>query len=97
MLVMEDMELNEDLENNEADKVANEDKHEKFIRLAEQRVTAAIKKIQIVGNLSNKSVYEYSEEQVVQIIESLQAEIEQLKLKFRPDEGKKNAAFSFKK
>lgn len=95
---MENMGLNEQSENNETGaEVVTEDKSEKFIRLAEQRVTTAIKKIQIVGNLSNKAVYEYTQEQVDQLIESLQNEIEELKSKFQPAEGKKNATFSFKK
>lgn len=38
-----------------------ETKNEKFIRLAEARVNSVIQKIQLIGNLSNKRNYDYSE------------------------------------
>ena len=40
------------------------DKREKFVKLAEARVSKALKELQLIGNLSNRSAYEYSEEDV---------------------------------
>ena len=39
-------------------------KAEKFKALAEKRVNNAIKQLQLIGNLSNTSSYEYTDEQV---------------------------------
>jgi hypothetical protein len=58
-------------------------KRENFIRLAESRVTRAIESLRIVGNLSNRSNYEYDEEDVKKIINTLQEEINSLKNQFK--------------
>ena len=59
------------------------DKHSKFVKLAEQRTNTAIKSIQLIGNLSNKQNYAYSEEQAAKIIAVLEGELKELKLKFK--------------
>lgn len=59
-------------------------KRENFIRLAEGRVTRAIDSIRVIGNLSNRSNYEYTEEDSKKIIDALQAEINGLKAQFKP-------------
>ena len=46
-----------------------EEDREKFKRLAEQRVTKVLKQIKLVGNLSNRSNYEYSDGDVKKILE----------------------------
>lgn len=58
-------------------------KRENFIRLAESRVGRAISSIRIIGNLSNRSNYEYTEEDVKKIISALQIEIASLKIQFK--------------
>ena len=40
---------------------------EKFVELAEKRVTKTLKDIRLIGNLSNKSNYSYSHEDVKKI------------------------------
>ncbi|HUW88074.1 MAG TPA: hypothetical protein VMW30_06845 [Candidatus Paceibacterota bacterium] len=59
-------------------------KRDNFVRLAESRVTRAIDSIRIIGNLSNRSNYEYTEEDVRRILMTLQAEINGLKTQFKP-------------
>ncbi len=59
-------------------------KRDNFIRLAEGRVTRAIDAIRVIGNLSNRSNYEYSEEDSKRIIDALQSEINALKTQFKP-------------
>ena len=59
-------------------------KRENFIRLAEGRVTRAIDSIRVIGNLSNRSNYEYTEEDSKKIIDALQGEINALKVQFKP-------------
>ena len=58
-------------------------KRDNFIRLAESRVTRAIEAMRIIGNLSNRSNYEYSEGDVKEIINTLQTELNALKAQFK--------------
>jgi ABC-type Fe3+-hydroxamate transport system substrate-binding protein len=55
---------------------------EKFVELAEKRVGRAIKDIRLIGNLSNKSNYTYSDEDVKKIIRALDSEVKKLKQRF---------------
>ncbi len=71
-------------------------KLENFERLAEKRMTEAIKKIRLVGNLSNKNNYEYTDMHVKEIISTLENEILVLKRKFESDNDSKEVNFKFK-
>jgi hypothetical protein len=71
-------------------------KRDNFIRLAEGRVTRAIDAIRVIGNLSNRSNYEYSEEDSKKIIDALQGEINALKSQFKPKPTSNNG-FKLKK
>lgn len=57
-------------------------KRERFVALANARVTKAIKSIRLVGNLSNKSSYEYAPDDAKKIIRALQREIDVLRGRF---------------
>ena len=59
------------------------DKSSKFVELANKRVNRAIKDIQLVGNLANRTNYEYSEEQAKKILKAHQQEIDVLKQAFQ--------------
>lgn len=59
------------------------EKRKKFIELAEKRVSNTIKNIQLIGNLSNDAVYEYSEEDIKKIFRTLKEEIQVAELKFK--------------
>jgi hypothetical protein len=54
----------------------------KFVELAEKRVSKAIKDIRLIGNLSNKSNYSYTDEDVQKIIKALDGEVKKLKQRF---------------
>lgn len=54
----------------------------KFVELAEKRVAKAMKDIRLIGNLSNKSNYSYTDEDVRKIIRALDAEVKRLRLRF---------------
>lgn len=69
-----------------------ETKRQKFIRLAESRINNALKQIELLSNLSNSSVYEYSKEDVNQMIKSLKDAIANLEYSFKDSKKK----FSFK-
>lgn len=72
------------------------DKLEKFEKLAEKRVTEAIKKFKLIGNLSNRRNYEYTDEHIKQIVEALEYELKILKNRFKEETSSKEYNFSFK-
>ncbi|RMF17377.1 MAG: hypothetical protein D6761_04385 [Candidatus Dadabacteria bacterium] len=53
-----------------------ENKRDRFVRLAERRVNKALKDIRLIGNLSNRAAYSYTQEDVKKIFRALQREIE---------------------
>jgi len=59
-----------------------ETKHAKFIRLAEARTSKALNMIELIGNLSNRSFYEYTDEEIEKIFTILEREIRKSKEKF---------------
>ncbi|PKJ52489.1 hypothetical protein [Bacillus sp. SN10] len=74
----------------------NSKKSEKFKELAEKRVSDTLKKLQLIGNLANKNNYEYTDEQVKQIIDTLDSEIKSLKNKFIEESKQRSTEFKFK-
>jgi len=57
-------------------------KRKKFVELSNIRVNKAIKAISLIGNLSNRSNYYYTKDDVVQIIDTLNSEIKSCRKKF---------------
>jgi hypothetical protein len=55
---------------------------DKFVRLATKRVNSALKAIQLIGNLSNRSNYDYTEEDVQKVFRALQDELSTCRKKF---------------
>lgn len=58
------------------------DKRERFVALAEKRVTRAIREIRLVGNLSNTRNYTYTEQEAQRITAALEQEMKALKSQF---------------
>ena len=58
-------------------------KREAFRKLAEKRTNAILEKVRILGNLANRSAYEYSEDEVRRIFSALDEEVRATKAKFR--------------
>jgi len=58
------------------------DRRAKFIELAEKRVTKAIQTVRLIGNLANRSNYEFTEEDGRKIVRALQREVDALKARF---------------
>lgn len=94
--------LNEELEEeldieveNEEESNPNETKNEKFIRLAEGRMTKLLSFIRKLDNLSNRNNYEYSDEQVEQMFSAIESELAEVKSNFMKT-NKENKAFKFK-
>ena len=68
-------------------------KRDNFVRLAEQRVNRALKAIQLIGNLSNRSAYLSTDEDVKKIFRSLQKELDQAKARFGDADNAGEASF----
>ena len=66
---------------------------EKFVTLAEKRVTKAIKDLRLIGNLSNKSNYSYTKDDVKKIVSALNKEIRSLKQRFDSDKESEDTPF----
>jgi len=66
---------------------------DKFIELAEKRVSRAIKDIRLVGNLSNKTNYSYGDEDVRKIVAALKGEISRLQKRFETSASANNDIF----
>lgn len=62
-------------------KVLN-DKHKKFLEIAEKRVNTIIEKIETLENLSNKNSYEYTEAEVDKMFKSIETALESAKESF---------------
>lgn len=58
-------------------------KREAFRKLAEKRTNAILEKVRILGNLANRSAYEYSEDEVRKIFSAIDEELRATKAKFR--------------
>ena len=71
-------------------------KDKKFRELAKSRVNKAIKSIQLIGNLANKSHYTYSDNESDQIINALEKELRTTKQKFKnSNNGRRRDTFDF--
>jgi hypothetical protein len=62
----------------------NETPEEKFYRLANGRVDHILDHLRILGNLSNRANYRYSDEQIAKIFGEIQAVVDETKALFRP-------------
>lgn len=58
------------------------EKRDRFVRLAENRVNKALKELSLIGNLSNKAAYDFTDEDVRKIFRTLQEGIEKSKQRF---------------
>ena len=58
------------------------DRRAKFVQLANNRVNRALNDIRLIGNLSNKSAYEYTDEDVKKIVRALQREVDVMRGRF---------------
>jgi len=59
-----------------------ETNRERFLRLANLRVSRTLKRLRLVGNLSNKSIYEATPEEVDQIFATIQQAVDKAKDRF---------------
>jgi hypothetical protein len=60
----------------------NESRRERFKRLATQRTNAVLDKLRLLGNLSNKANYDYSEEEISKIFSAIDSQLRNVKSLF---------------
>ncbi len=60
----------------------NQDKKDRFKRLATTRTNDILKKLRILSNCSNRSAYEYSEDDVNKIFSAIDQAMKESKSKF---------------
>lgn len=70
------------------------EKRDKFVRLAENRTSRALHAIRTIGNLANKSNYEFTERDVRMIRKALVAEIEAMTSRFSNSDSRSRPRFS---
>lgn len=68
-------------------------KAENFVRLAEARTNKIIDMVLLLGNLSNKTNYSYTNEQVEAIFDSIQQALDKTKQKFLEEPTQKRKKF----
>lgn len=59
-----------------------ETRQERFKRIAEKRTNEILEKIRILGNCSNKSSYDYTEEEVNKIFSEIDKQLKLTKARF---------------
>ena len=75
-------------------KKEQETKRDKFVRLAEARTNKIIDMIQLLGNCSNSSAYDYTQQDVDKIFAAIEAELREAKKKFNKIDSKKSTRFT---
>jgi hypothetical protein len=72
----------------------SENKQQRFQRLAMNRVNKAIKSIELIGNLGNKSLYESTQDERKKIIKAINDSVAQMKIDLDGN-SKKREGFKF--
>lgn len=70
-------------------KKLNENRHARFKRLAEARTEKVLNMIDLIGNLSNKSFYDYTDEEIEMIFKALEQSLKENKVKFSTKKNSK--------
>ncbi|MGE9926353.1 hypothetical protein [Megasphaera elsdenii] len=74
-----------------------ESKRDKFVRIAEARTNKILNMVDLLGNCSNPSIYEYSQSDVNQIFSAIENAVKDAKKKFSAQDTEKTTKFSLKK
>ena len=67
----------------------NETPEERFKRIAEVRTNAVLDRLRILGNLSNRQMYSYSEEDINKIFKAIDKQIKEVRAKFNSRKGER--------
>ncbi len=67
----------------------NETPEERFKRIATVRTNAVLDRLRILGNLSNRQMYSYSEEDIERIFSAINKQIKEVRAKFNSHKQEK--------
>lgn len=70
-------------------KIKYTNSRERFLEVGESRTNAVLNKIRVLGHCSNKSLYNYTPEEINKIFKTIQDELDHTKAKFRLEESRK--------
>ena len=70
-----------------------ESKRERFVRLAEARTNKIIDMMQLLGNCSNRSQYDYEQKDVNKIFSAIQTELDAARKRFNKIDNQKSNKF----
>ena len=74
----------------------NNDKQNRFKKVAAKRVEAILKKLDLLGNCSNRNNYDYTEEEVKKMITAIRESLKNMEMKYNSELNKnKNNRFKF--
>ena len=59
-----------------------EQKRERFRRLGTQRTNTVLQRLKVLGNCSNRSAYDYTEEEINKIFSEIERRVRETKAKF---------------
>lgn len=66
----------------------SETRKQRFRRLANKRVNNTLTQIRVLGNLANRSYYEYSDEDIKKIFKEIDEQLKIMKNKFKQPKTK---------
>ena len=69
--------------------MVTESKKDRFQRLAEKRTNDVLERLRILGNCSNRGQYEYTQDDIQKIFNTIEKEAKAIRLKFRDGETQK--------
>jgi len=69
--------------------MGNENKKERFKRVAERRTNDILEKIRVLGNCANRGSYDFSDDDVNKIFAEIDKQLKLVKLKFLADKREK--------
>jgi len=61
---------------------SNEHPRDRFKRLATQRTNSVLKRLKVLGNCSNRNIYEYDEQDIEKIFSEIERKTKEIKAKF---------------
>ncbi len=76
-------------------RVLREKDRAKFVDLANKRVSKALNDIRLIGNLANRSNYDYTNEDVTKILRALSDEVASCRKRFEMASSKTNGSMRF--
>ena len=63
---------------------SDDDRRERFLRVAERRTQEILHKLRLLGNCSNKSAYSYTLEEIEHIFSTIQEQLDAARARFEP-------------